>query len=170
MNAKDTISAKLAECYVTISGRRYNFMQAINVEAKFEKNKTTVPILGKTGGGNKATGWTGTGSATFHYNTSIFRELMLNYKDTGEDVYFEMQISNEDATSAAGRQTVVLIDCNIDGGILAKFDADGEYLDEDAGTFQLNVNNTTSNSNTNITAHLLFSVFTFFFQFSCRKA
>lgn len=23
------------------------------------------------------------------------------------------------------------MDCNIDGGILAKFDADGEYLDED---------------------------------------
>ena len=42
-----------------------------------------------------------------------------------------MQISNDDPTSAAGRQTMVFIDCNIDGGILAKFDADGEYLDED---------------------------------------
>lgn len=131
MKAKDTLSARLAECYVTINGRRYNFMQAIKVEVKFEKTKTTVPILGKTGDGNKATGWSGTGSATVHYNTSIFRELMQNYKDTGEDVYFEMQISNEDPTSSAGRQTVVLIDCNIDGGILAKFDADGDYLDED---------------------------------------
>ena len=26
---------------------------------------------------------------------------------------------------------MILVDCNIDGGILAKFDADGEYLDED---------------------------------------
>ena len=57
--------------------------------------------------------------------------MMLHYKDTGEDTYFEMQITNEDPTSSAGRQTVVLVDCNIDGGILAKFDADGEYLDED---------------------------------------
>lgn len=131
MKAKDAISAKLAECFVTIKGRRYNFMQAINLEASFEKNKTTVPILGKTGNGNKATGWTGSGSATFHYNTSIFREMMQQYKDTGEDVYFEIQVSNEDPTSSAGRQTIVFIDCNIDGGILAKFDADGEYLDED---------------------------------------
>lgn len=131
MKAKDAIGAKLAECFVTINGRRYNFMQAINLEASFEKNKTTVPILGKTGSGNKATGWTGSGSATFHYNTSIFREMMQQYKDTGEDVYFEIQVSNEDPTSAAGRQTIVFIDCNIDGGILAKFDADGEYLDED---------------------------------------
>lgn len=131
MKAKDTLSAKLAECYVTIKGNRYNFMQAINFEAKFEKTKTEVPILGKTGGGNKATGWKGSASATFHYNTSIFRQMMLDYKDTGEDTYFEIQVTNEDPTSSAGRQTVVFIDCNIDGGILAKFDADGEYLDED---------------------------------------
>lgn len=131
MKAKDTISAALAECYVTIGTRRYNFMQAIDLEAKFEKTKTEIPLLGKTGRGNKATGWKGTGSATFHYNTSIFRQMMLHYKDTGEDIYFEIQITNEDKTSAAGRQTVVLIDCNIDGGVLAKFDSDGEYLDED---------------------------------------
>ena len=131
MNAKDAISASLAECFITIEGNRYNFMQAINLEAKFEKNKTEVPILGKTGKGNKASGWKGTGSATFHYNTSIFRQMMIQYKETGEDIYFEIQISNEDKTSSAGRQTMILMDCNIDGGILAKFDADGEYLDED---------------------------------------
>ncbi len=131
MNAKDSISASLAECFVTIEGNRYNFMQALNLEAKFEKTKTEVPILGKTGKGNKATGWKGTGSATFHYNTSIFRVLLERYKKTGEDVYFDMQVTNEDPTSSVGRQTVILKDCNIDGGILAKFDADGEYLDED---------------------------------------
>ena len=131
MRAKDTVSAKLAECFVTIQGSRFNFMQAIDFEAKFEKTKTEVPILGRTGGGNKSTGWKGTGSATFHYNTSIFRQLMIDFKDSGEDTYFEMQVTNEDPTSAVGRQTIVFIDCNIDGGILAKFDADGEYLDED---------------------------------------
>ena len=131
MHAKDTVSASLAECYVTLEGKRYNLMQAINLEANFEKNKTEVPILGKTGKGNKATGWTGTGSATFHYNTSVFRMLMYRYKETGEDVYFDIQVTNEDPTSAVGRQTVILKDCNVDGGILAKFDADAEYLDED---------------------------------------
>jgi hypothetical protein len=131
MNAKDAISAKLAECFITIGNNRYNFMQIINFEANFEKNKTEIPVLGKTGTGNKSTGWKGTGSGTFHYNTSIFREMMVKFKDTGEDVYFEIQVTNEDPTSAAGRQTMVFIDCNIDGGILAKFDADGEYLDED---------------------------------------
>ena len=132
MNAKDAISASLAECFITIEGNRYNFMQAINLESSIEKTKSEIPILGKTGKGNKTTGWKGSGSATFHYNTSIFRQLLYRYKETGEDVYFDIQITNEDPTSSVGRQTVILKDCNLDGGILAKFDADAEYLDEDA--------------------------------------
>ena len=131
MNAKDAVSASLAECFITIEGNRYNFMQAINLEASIEKDKTTVPILGKTGKGNKSTGWSGSGSATFHYNLSIFRKLLERYKNTGEDVYFDIQVTNEDPTSSVGRQTVILKNCNIDGAILAKFDADAEYLDED---------------------------------------
>lgn len=131
MKGKDSVSAALAECFIVIDGKRYNFMQAINLEASMEKNKTEVPLLGKPGKGNKAAGWTGSGSATFHYNTSIMRELLQKYKETGEDTYFDIQVTNEDPTSAVGRQTIILKDCNIDGGILAKFDADGEYLDED---------------------------------------
>ena len=131
MLGKDTVTASLAECYATIDGQRYNLMQAINLEAKMEKEKTTVPILGKVGRGNKSTGWTGTGSATFHFNTSIFRKAMKKYKETGEDFYFDMQITNEDATTAVNRQTIILKDCNLDSITLAKFDADGEYLDED---------------------------------------
>lgn len=131
MKAKDAVYASLAQCFITIEGNRYLFMQAIDLEAKMDKTKTKVPILGKTGKGNKASGWEGTGSATFHYNTSIIREMLKKYKDTGEDIYFDIQISNEDPTSAVGRQTIILRDCNVDGGILAKFDANGEYLDED---------------------------------------
>lgn len=130
MNAKDAVSASLAKCFVTIEGNRYEFMQAINLEASFEKTKSEVPILGKTGKGNKSTGWKGTGNATFHYNTSIFRKLLKRYKDTGEDVYFDIQVTNEDPSSTVGRQTVILKDCNLDGGTLTKFDADAEYLDE----------------------------------------
>ena len=106
-------------------------MQSINLEASIEKTKSEIPNLGRTGKGNKPTGWKGSGSATFHYNTSIFREQLYRYKETGQDVYFDIQITNEDPTSSVGRQTIILKDCNVDGGILAKFDADAEYLDED---------------------------------------
>lgn len=131
MKGKDAISASLAECFITIDGTRYNFMQAINVEATMEKEKVQVAILGRGGKGNKSTGWTGTGSATFHYNTSVFRKAMKAYKDSGMDFYFDMQITNEDPTSSVGKQVIILKDCNVDSVVLAKFDADGEILEDE---------------------------------------
>ena len=131
MNGKDAISGSLGKCFVTIGNNRYNFMQAISLEASMEKTKTEVPILGKTGKGNKATGWKGTGSAKFHFNTSIFREILQNYAKTGEDMYFDIQIVNEDPTSSVGKQTIMLIGCNMDSGLSAKFDADADYLEDE---------------------------------------
>lgn len=96
MKAQDTITGSLGECFITIDGNRYNLMQLTNLEATITKSKTTVPILGKTGKGNKASGWEGSGSATLHYNTSLFRELMYKYVKTGQDFYFDIQITNED--------------------------------------------------------------------------
>ena len=131
MNAWDALSAGLAECYVTIDGRRYRFMQAINLEASIEKKKMQVPVLGRMGRGNKGVGWSGSGKATFHYNSSLFRELLSRFKESGEDMYFDIQITNEDPVSSVGRQTVILKDCNLDGGVLAKFSAEDEYLEEE---------------------------------------
>ena len=45
-------------------------------------------------------------------------------------MYFDIQLTNEDPTSSVGRQTVILKDCNFDSVLLAKADADAEYLDE----------------------------------------
>ncbi|WNN77773.1 phage tail tube protein [Lysinibacillus capsici] len=130
MHARNAIHGAQGVAYVTIEGNRYKFAQLINLEARMDKTKTKVPIMGKTGKGNKSTGWEGTGSATFHFNTSIFRKLLKRYKETGEDIYFDIQVTNEDGSSTVGRQTTILIDCNMDGGIIAALDADAEYLED----------------------------------------
>ena len=137
MHARDAVSAKLASCYITIDGERYLLMQAKNLEARVEKNKVEVPILGKTGLGHRATNWNGTGSMTVDgkvkkaCNTSKFAELVKRYKDTGEDIYFDIQVRNEDPTSTVGAQTVILKDCNLDSATIAAFDADGDWLEWD---------------------------------------
>lgn len=131
MNAKDVIKGSMAQCYVTINGNRYNFGHAITLEASMEKNKTAVPVLGKTGKSNVPSGWEGSGSMTLHYNSSIMREMLYEYKETGVDTYFEIQVENEAPGSTVGMQTVILMQCTLNGGILAKFDADADYLDED---------------------------------------
>lgn len=131
MLAKDVVAAKLASCYVTIGNNRYLLMQAKNLEAKYKKTKKEVPILGRTTVGHKTTGGEGTGKMTIFSNTSMFTKLLKTYKDTGEDMYFDIQITNEDKTSSAGRQTIILKDCNLDDGIIAAFDSDGDWLEQD---------------------------------------
>ena len=118
------------------TSNRYCFMQLINFESNFEITIAEVARLGAGGKGNKPTGWKGTWSGTAHYNQSVFRKMWLEYKKTGILPTFDIQITNEDPTSSVGRQTVILKNCLSKGGILAKFDADAEILDEDLeGTY-----------------------------------
>ena len=56
--------------------------------------------------------------------------MMIEYAKTGKDQYFKLQVINEDPTSAIGRQTVTLIDVNIDEADIAKLDTEAEFLDE----------------------------------------
>lgn len=137
MNALDAVAGSQASAYVTFAdGSRYCFMQLQSFESNMEINTAEVPILGKTGKGNKPAGWTGSWSGTAHYNQSVFRRMLLEYKKTGIMRPFDIQITNEDLTSSVGRQTIILKDCLFNGGILAKFDADADTLDEDLeGTF-----------------------------------
>ena len=132
MTAQQSVSAKLAECYVTYNGRRYNMMNAINLEATVELQKSDVPILGKTAVGKKPNGWEGTGSATFHFNNSLFRSMINSYKKSGKFIFFDMEIVNSDPTAAIGSQIVKLKNCCMDSVVLAKFDASSDdALEED---------------------------------------
>lgn len=136
MNANDAVSGSLAECYVTIDGNRYNMMQLYDFESSASINLIDVPILGRTGKGKKPAGWSGSWKGTAHFNQSVFRKWFLHYKKTGELTPFEIQVSNEDPSSSAGRQTITHTGCLIDSIILAKFNADDDILDEEiSGTF-----------------------------------
>lgn len=136
MEGVDSVSGSLAQCYMTIGGRRYNFMQLISFESIMKKSITEVPILGKTGKAHKSSGWVGTWTGKAHYNQSVMREMLKEYKRSGREEPFIIQVTNEDETSKVGRQTVIHYGCLTEGGTLAKFDASSEYLDEDiSGTF-----------------------------------
>ncbi len=137
MNAKDAIYGGLEECFITIDGRRYNFMNMTDFESKWDVNITDVPILGKVGMGHKSAGGKGTWKGTAYYNQSHFRVMADNYQKTGVMPYFEIQVSNEDPNSSVGRQTIIHRDCLCDSFILAKFEAGEETMSEElSGTFE----------------------------------
>lgn len=122
LDPKDTINAKTAKAFATIDGRVEELFYAKSLESTIEKNKTDVPVLGKTNVGKKSAGWSGSGTLTIYYMTSLFRDLMLTYIKTGRDFYFDLQVINDDPASTVGSETKVLRRCNLDSVVAAKFD------------------------------------------------
>lgn len=136
MNEDNAIYGALAECFITIEGRRYNFMSMTEFESTWEPKIVDVPILGKVGMGHKTAGGKGSWKGTAHYNQSHMREIADRYQKTGVMPRFEIQVSNEDPTSTVGRQTIIHRGCLCDKFTLSKFKSGEELLDEElSGTF-----------------------------------
>lgn len=131
MLAKDVVSSKMAMAYIKVDGKRHKLFQAISLEAKLDKEKKEVAILGRMQKGNKVTSLKGSGKLKIYKNTPLFDEMIEKLANEGVDTYFDMQVSNSDPTSDAGRRTITLIDCNIDSSTIASFDADGDWLTDD---------------------------------------
>lgn len=131
MRLEDALNGAAGRAYAIIDGTREEMFYLRNIEAKVEKEKAEGKTLGKRGTQHKASGWKGTGSANIYYVTTLFRKMMLNYIKKGVDSYFDVQIVNDDPASAAGGQTVILRDVNLDSVIMAKLDVESEFLDED---------------------------------------
>ena len=132
LNAPDTISGKEGRAYAKIDGNNEDLFFAKTIESTVEKSKSEVKAIGKRMTGHKTTGGNGTGSMTLYFMTPLFRQMIKQWKETGQDIYFDMVIENDDQESSAGKQSVLLIDCNLDSVVLGKLDGDSDDpLDED---------------------------------------
>ena len=132
LNAPDTISGKEGRAYAKINGNNEELFMAKTIEANVEKNKSEIKAIGKRMTGHKTTGANGAGSMTLYYMTPLFRAMIKQWKETGVDVYFYMVGENDDQESSAGKQSTLLIGCNLDSVVLAKLDGDSDdALDED---------------------------------------
>ncbi len=131
LKAGDTISGQEGRAYATINGQVEEMFYIKKIEASVEKSKAEVKTLGRRGTQHKANGWSGSGSMTIYYVTSLFRQMMLDYIKTGVDTYFDVQIVNEDPASTIGKQTIVLKGVNLDKVIMATLDTEADTLEED---------------------------------------
>lgn len=130
IKAEDAISGKEGALYATIDGSVFQVAECKKIDSKITKKKVDFKALGYRGTQHKATGWDGTGTMVVHYVTSKWKKMMIEYAKTGKDQYFQLQVINEDPTSKIGRQTVTLLDVNINECDVAKLDTEADFLDE----------------------------------------
>ena len=129
----DPISGKEGVAYAKINGNNEELFFAKTIEASVEKAKSEIKAIGRRMTGHKTTGMSGSGKMTLYYLTPLFRQMLKQYKDTGVDIYFDLVVENNDPSSSAGKQTTLLMDCNLDSVVLSKLDGDSDDpLEEDA--------------------------------------
>lgn len=129
----DPISGKEGVAYAKINGNNEELFFAKTIEASVEKAKSEIKAIGRRMTGHKTTGMSGSGKMILYYLTPLFRQMLKQYKDTGVDIYFDLVVENNDPSSSAGKQTTLLMDCNLDSVVLTKLDGDSDDpLEEDA--------------------------------------
>ena len=138
LNPQDVPSAKLAEFFCTIDGRRYSMLNAKNFEATASVSLADVPRLGAMITGKKANGLEVKLSFTVYKCSPMFDNMIEQYKNTGVLPTFECQVTSEDKATSIGKDTKIYNDCVIEGDVLlSMFDADGEFIEQDIEAFAM---------------------------------
>lgn len=127
----NAISSKQAKAFITVNGQNHELFYAKSIEATLTKNKEEIRALGSRMVGHKTTSVQGEGTLTIYEITSMFKELFLKYVNEGVDVYFNLQITNEDPSTAHGRETKILTYCNFDEITIASFDTEDGVLEQE---------------------------------------
>lgn len=135
MQAVDAVAGKEGECWIIYDGIRVNFMSLTKLDVDTEFTKASIPRLGSRTEGSKPTGLKHSGTANFHYNVSLFREIALTYQNEGKAMYFDIQVTNDDPSSAVGKQTVILKNCSLNKIKTAMLDASSDDYMEDTFDF-----------------------------------
>ena len=141
LNPQDVPSAKLAEFFCTIDGRRYSMLNAKNFEATASVSNADVPRLGAMITGKKANGLEVKLSFTVYKCSPMFDNMIEQYKNTGIMPTFECQVTSEDGATSIGKDTKIYSDCVIDGDVLlSMFDAEGEFIEQEIEAFAMDFN------------------------------
>ena len=125
----DVINSKDAMVTATINGRVIPLIECTDFEAKIEKNKEDVQVLGTHWKHHKVTSIEGTGSLEGYLVSSMWLKYAMPYINGGAELYFNVTVDIEDKSSRTGKQTVQLTDVSLDDIPIADIKADDSVLD-----------------------------------------
>lgn len=136
MATNDALVAKYAEVFVTLNGKRYTMLMCKNFEGKANISTQNVPRMGCLVTGKKAVGLTLPIKMTIYKCTEIFDDVVESFKNTGVMPRFDVQVSNEDPSSAVGRSTKVYNDVTLDGEVLLSLAGSGDdFIEQEINGF-----------------------------------
>lgn len=131
LNSNHLINGGSGMAYIRKDGKRFQAANVNSVDASVEFEKMEKKALGKRMTIHKITSGSGSGTLNMSYMGSVFRDALLEWRKTGKQPYFDLDLTNDDPSTPHGRQTVVLYNCLPDEITLSMLDSEGEELEEE---------------------------------------
>jgi len=137
MLAKDALNGKQGKAFITLhkttGDEIHELFSAKKVQTKVDYQKADFKVIGTPTIQKKITGASKTGTMTIYLGTPLFTEMAREYEANGKVLYFDLQVTNEDASASIGKQTIAYYGCSLDTIPLSILDADADFLEQEVG-------------------------------------
>lgn len=115
--AKDTVNGAEGSIVVTRNGRNYVIAGMRNIRPVGNIQSEQMRVVGTRNIQDKPNGVELTGTGNIYYGFDMFRDMVLNYINTGVLEEFDIQITNNDPATSIGSQTIAYYGCHLTGEI-----------------------------------------------------
>ena len=115
--AKDTVNGAEGSVVITRDGRNYVVAGMRNIRPTGNIQSQDMRVIGTRVIQDKPNGVKQTGTGNIYYGCDLFRDMVLNYINTGVMEEFDIQITNNDPTTSLGSQVMAYYGCHLTGEI-----------------------------------------------------
>ena len=115
--AKDTVNGAEGSIVVTRNGRNYVIAGMRNIRPVGNIQSEKMSVVGTRNIQDKPGGVELAGTGNIYYGFDMFRDMVLNYINTGVLEEFDIQITNNDPATSIGSQTIAYYGCHLTGEI-----------------------------------------------------
>lgn len=115
--ARDTVNGAEGSIFITYNGRNIQVASMRNIQTSANIQTQDMRVIGTRKVQSKPNGATQTGKGNIYYGSDIFRDMVLEYINTGVMPEFDIQITNSDPATSLGIETMVYYGCHLTGEI-----------------------------------------------------
>ena len=130
--ARDTVNGAEGSIVITQNGQNIVVANMKNIKPTAGIQSEDMRVIGTRTIQNKNNGVKLTGTGNVYYGTDLFRNMVLQYINTGVMPQFDIQITNNDPTTTIGSEITAYYGCTLTGDIpLSILDTEESMLNYD---------------------------------------
>ena len=130
--AKDTVNGAEGKVIITRDGQNYEVAYLRNIRPVANIQTEDMRVIGTRTIQKKMNGVEQTGTANCYYGYDLWRDMVLQYINTGVMPEFSIQITNSDPATTIGTEVTAYYGCYLTGEIpLSMLDSESSMLNYD---------------------------------------